>query len=106
MPLFAAKSVLGGLFRDIAPEKEDVWRFSPLLDLSFYRLLKGQQDLRRSAFQLVILLSIISCEFLRFETSMQFAGMIFSLWGIWKPTRILADVFIYLSTIFAVTLAV
>jgi two-component system LytT family sensor kinase len=104
MPLFAGVGVLGGLLRDVASDKEDVWRFSPLLDLSIYRLVKGKQDLRRSAFQLIILFSIVSCEFLRFETSRQFTGMIFSLSGIWKPTRTLADVFIYLSTIFAVTL--
>src|SRR6266700_4214552 len=30
MPLFAGVGVLGGLLRDIAPEKEDIWRFSPL----------------------------------------------------------------------------
>jgi len=104
MPLFAGVGVLGGLLRDIAPDKEEIWRFSPLLDLSIYRLLKGKQDLRRSAFQLLILLSIVSCEFLRFETAKQFPGMIFSLSGIWKPARILAGVSIYLSTIFAVTL--
>jgi two-component system LytT family sensor kinase len=104
MPLFAGVGVLGGLLRDVAPDKEEVWRFSPLLDLSIYRLLKGKQDLRRSAFQLVILLSIISCEFLRFETAKQFPGMIFGLSGIWKPTPILAVVASYLSTIFAVTL--
>src|SRR5581483_4682576 len=33
MPLFAAVGVLGGLLRDIAPEQEDVWRFSPLFSL-------------------------------------------------------------------------
>ena len=104
MPLFAGVGVLGGLLRDIAPDKEDVWRFSPLLDLSFYRLLKGTQDLRRSAFQLLMLLSIISCEFLRFETAKQFTGMIFGLAAVWKPTRIPSDVFIYISTVFAITL--
>jgi two-component system LytT family sensor kinase len=104
MPLFAGVGVLGGLLRDIAPDKEDVWRFSPLLDLSIYRLLKGKQDLRRSAFQLLILFSIISCEFLRYETAKQFSGMIFSLSAIWKPTPLLAHVLIVLSTIFAVTL--
>lgn len=104
MPFFAGVGVLGGLLRDIARDKEEVWRFSPLLDLSIYRLLKGKQDLRRSAFQLVMLLSILSCEFLRFETATQFNGMIFSLSGSVRTTRVLSDILIYLSTIFAVTL--
>ena len=34
MPLFAGVGVLGGLLRDLAPEKEDIWRFSPFFDLN------------------------------------------------------------------------
>src|SRR5512137_1209281 len=37
MPLLAATGVLGGLLRDCAPDTEDIWRFSPFLDLSLYR---------------------------------------------------------------------
>jgi len=33
MPLYAGIGVLGGLLRDLAPEKEDIWRFSPLFSL-------------------------------------------------------------------------
>src|SRR5207249_1061968 len=58
----------------------------------------------RSAYLLLILISIVSCEFLRFETARQFTGMIFILQTIWKPMRILSDISIYLSTIFAITL--
>src|SRR5581483_10121491 len=65
MPVFAGVGVLGGLLRDLSPNSEEVWRFSPLLDFSFYRLLKGKLDLRRSGFQLAILLSIVFSELLR-----------------------------------------
>ena len=34
MPLFAGVGVLGGLLRDVSPEKEDIWRFSPLVSLN------------------------------------------------------------------------
>ena len=104
MPLFAGVGVLGGLLRDVAPETEDVWRFSPLLDLSIYKLLKGKQDFRRSAYQLLILVCIVACELLRFETAKQFRGMLFCLAGLWKTTEILSDISIALSTVFAVTL--
>ncbi len=40
MPLFAGVGVLGGLLRDIAPEKEDIWRFSPFFDLAFFRMFR------------------------------------------------------------------
>jgi two-component system LytT family sensor kinase len=82
-----------------------MWRFSPLLDLSFYRLFKRSQNLRRSAFQLFVLFCIVFCEFLRLGVARLFPkGMIFSLQQLWSPTSILTDVLIYASTIFAVTL--
>ncbi|MGH9593917.1 MAG: histidine kinase, partial [Bryobacteraceae bacterium] len=34
MPLFAAVGVLGGLMRDVAPDKEFIWKFTPFPDLA------------------------------------------------------------------------
>src|SRR5437588_127137 len=69
MPLYAGVGVLGGLLRDVAPEREDVWRFSPFLDLSVYRLFRRRHDLRRSAFHLACLLSIVAADLLRFAVA-------------------------------------
>ena len=105
MPLFAGVGVLGGLLRDVAPDKEDIWRFSPLLDFSIYRFFKGKQNLQRSAFLLVMLLSIVACELLRFETARLIPGhTVFCLGQIWHSNSLLLNVAIYASTIFAVTL--
>ena len=38
--LFAAVGVLGGILRDVAPEPEDIWRFSPLFDWMVFRLFR------------------------------------------------------------------
>src|SRR5271169_222311 len=46
MLLFAGVGVLGGLLRDLAPEKEDVWRFSPIFSLNPRRLLHRTYQLR------------------------------------------------------------
>ncbi|MBZ5593375.1 MAG: histidine kinase [Acidobacteriia bacterium] len=64
MPLLAAIGVLGGLVRDCAPDTEDIWHFSPFLDLNLYRFFK-QRNYRRSAFQLLFLCVILSAELLR-----------------------------------------
>jgi two-component system LytT family sensor kinase len=64
MPLLAAIGVMGGLLRDCAPDTEDIWRFSPFLDLGLYRLFR-QRNYRRSAFHLLFLLVILFAEFLR-----------------------------------------
>ena len=65
MPLFAAVGVLGGLVRDAAPDPEEIWRFSPFLDLNVYRALRHWKDPRRALFQLLFVASIAAAESLR-----------------------------------------
>ena len=40
MPLFAAAGIIGALMHDLAPRREDVWYFSPFVDLNLYRLFR------------------------------------------------------------------
>ena len=40
MPLFAAAGIIGGLMHDLAPRKEDIWYFSPFVDLNLYRFFR------------------------------------------------------------------
>ena len=51
MPLFAAVGVLGGLLRDVAPDKEAIWKFSPFPDLTSGA--SAQARLRLPAFSLL-----------------------------------------------------
>jgi two-component system LytT family sensor kinase len=51
MPLFAAAGLLGALMHDLAPQKEDVWSFSPFIDLNLYRLLRQALRFNRDAIQ-------------------------------------------------------
>ena len=104
MPLLAALGVLGGLLRDCAPDTEDIWRFSPLLDLSIYRLLRREHDHRRTAFHLFFLLAIILAEFLRYTLGSLFAGSVFYLHPQWPSPHPLTVVIVYVTTLFAVTL--
>ncbi len=104
MPLFAAAGVLGGLLRDLAPDKEDIWRFSPFLDLNLWRLLR-RRDLRRTAFSLACGGTILLAEALRFAIATVFTrkGVFFlypSVYGL-HPVSIVA---IFLTTLFATTL--
>ena len=103
MPLFAGVGVLGGLLRDIAPDKEEVWRFSPLLDVALFRLLRNPQSLRRTAFQLTCLLAVICSEMLRLFVARLFPtrGVFAQIWG--HPS-LLTAIAIYASAVFAVVL--
>src|SRR4051795_1455611 len=51
MPLFATAGLLGALMHDLAPVKEDIWHFSPFVDLNLYRLFKQILRLNRNAIQ-------------------------------------------------------
>lgn len=51
MPLFAAAGLLGALMHDLAPVKEDIWHFSPFVDLNLYRLFRQIIRLNRNAIQ-------------------------------------------------------
>jgi two-component system LytT family sensor kinase len=102
MPLLAAVGILGGLLRDCAPDTEDVWRFSPLFDLSIYRLFRRGQDRSRAIFQLYFLFAIVFAEFLRGTLDRLFPGFVFHV----PPSSAhpLAILAVYLTTVFAVTL--
>jgi two-component system LytT family sensor kinase len=100
MLLFAGIGVLGGLLRDLAPEKEDVWRFSPIFSLNPRRLRQRPYQLRL-LFQLGCLVSIIFSGMLRVEMkSLPLKDGIF-LAPIWNETQ-WAMVAAYASMIFAV----
>src|SRR5580693_3527021 len=103
MPLFAGVGVLGGLLRDIAPEKEDIWRFSLLVSLSPKRWRQRPYQLR-ILFQLGCLFTIVSMELLRVSIARGFTrGGVF-MPDIWRGAHPTTAIAICLSTIFAVML--
>ncbi len=103
MLLFAGVGVLGGLLRDLAPEKEDVWRFSPIFSLNPRRLRQRPYQLRLM-FQLGCLFSIIFSGLLRVESSHLLRGGVF-LAPIWRETGwpVLGS---YASMVFAVMIPI
>jgi two-component system, LytTR family, sensor kinase len=99
MLLFAGVGVLGGLLRDLAPEKEDVWRFSPIFSLNPRRLQQRPYQLRLM-FQLGCLFSIIFSGLLRKEVSLLPLGVFLA--PIWKETHWVTVLAAYASSVFAV----
>lgn len=105
MPLFAGVGVLGGLLRDIAPEKEDVWRFSPFFDQSVYRFIRQRQGLQRTAFQIGTLLAVLFAELLRLSVARLFHNNgVFCLARLWGRVPVSTTIAIYASTVFAIIL--
>jgi two-component system LytT family sensor kinase len=103
MPLFAGVGVLGGLMRDLAPETEDVWRFSPFFDFALLRFLR--QSLRSTGFQIGCLAAVILAELLNLGVAKLFPPRyVFCLTQSLGPISPAATAMIYASGVFAVIL--
>ena len=103
MLLYAGMGVTGGLLRDLAPSKDDIWRFSPYLDLTVYRLFRAKYDMRVTVFHVFVLLTVIFAEFSRWVVAQMLPTdrFLFTLYSTWKQPDWLGMVLIYSTTIFA-----
>lgn len=106
MPMLAGVGVLGGLLRDIAPEKEDIWRFSPFFDLSLWRLFRRPQDMTKTAFNIACILAILFAEFLRLMTARLFPAGIFSLYSTPEQPHPLFLLAMFATTLFTTALPI
>jgi two-component system LytT family sensor kinase len=103
MPLFAGVGVLGGLMRDLAPESEDVWRFSPFFDFALLRFLR--QSLRSTGFQIACLFAVVLAELLNLGVAKLFPPRyVFCLTQSLGEISLTATAMIYASGVFAVIL--
>src|SRR3954470_22783333 len=64
MPMLAGIGVLGGLLRDLAPNPEEIWRFS-FFDLSIYRFFKESKYYHRASFHLLFFAGVLVAEGVR-----------------------------------------
>jgi two-component system LytT family sensor kinase len=78
MLLLAAVGVMGGLLRDLAPDKEFIWRFTPFPELAIVRLLR-KGDLRLPAFSVACVCVILFAELLRQTLANVWPGKVFAL---------------------------
>ena len=106
MPLLAAVGVLGGVLRDLAPNPEEIWRFSPFFDLNIYRFFKESRGYRRTAFHLEFFAGILAAEFLRQTLGVAFFSLkeIFFLQPAGKHPPPLTLAALYATTVFAVAI--
>jgi two-component system LytT family sensor kinase len=104
--LFAAVGVLGGMLRDIAPDTEAIWKFSPFPDLTLWRLLSVKRgDLRLPLFSLACVLAILASELVR-ATLARLGFNVFDLQHLWHADGAGMTVAVYATTLFAAALPI
>jgi len=101
MLLLAGIGLLGGLLRDLAPDPEEVWRFSPFPDLNLVRFFKETRNYQRTTFHLLAGAGILAAEFLR--EMLSGGGRVFFLYREPHP-QALPLVALYATTLFAITI--
>lgn len=99
---FALAGIGGGLLRDSATDREDVWRFSPFPDVNVYRIFQKGRELRSALLLAYFTAGVFTAEFVREILATAFPGKLFALgrWGD-PPARLLG---LYVSTYFCITL--
>jgi two-component system LytT family sensor kinase len=100
---FALAGLGGGLLRDSASDREDIWRFSPFPDVNVYRIFQRGRDLRSALLHAYFTAGVFAVEFLREGLADAFQPPRLFALGHWNdpPLRILL---LYISTYLCVTL--
>ena len=102
LPFLAMVGLGGGMLRDLASDKEDIWRFSPFPDANIFHILKRRRELRGALFHLLFFCALLATEFLRQVLATAFSGKLFAIvrLGDPLPLRLAA----YASTFFCTTI--
>ena len=95
MPLYALAGVVAGQLRRFAPEQEDIWSFSPFVDLTIFRWIRRNLPRPRLFdWQVTFFLTIMGMRFLQTQIWHAFPTAIFSL----ESANLWVEAAIYLTT--------
>src|ERR1700690_997040 len=86
LPLNVFAGIIAGQLRRVAPEQEDIWSFSPFIDLSLYRMIRRNLPRPRVFdWQIAFFATIVGLRFLQTEIWRLWPNSIFSLEspGLW-----------------------
>jgi len=99
LPLYVFAGIVTGQLRGIAPQHEDIWSFSPFVDLSLYRWIRRNLPRPRVFdWQIAFFVTIVSLRFLQTEIWRNFPGSIFSL----ESDNLWVEAAIYLTVMMVV----
>src|SRR5271166_284637 len=94
MPLYVLAGIVAGQLRRFAPEQEDIWSFSPFVDLTIFRWIRRNLPRPRVFdWQVTFFLTIVGMRFLQTEVWRFFPASIFSL----ESTNLWVEAAIYMT---------
>jgi len=101
IPMYVLAGTSAGFLRHIAPEREAIWSFSPLFDLSIYHWIR--RSIRKSFidWQTSFFFLILALEFIHIQLHLLFPRRMFALYS----TNLWVKLAIYAGTVMAVAIA-
>ncbi|MGH9784512.1 MAG: sensor histidine kinase [Terriglobia bacterium] len=81
LPVMLAAGALGGFARQLIPNKDDVWHFSPFIDLNLYRWFRQRFGHPRGDWQMFFFVLLIVMEAGRIHLGRAFPGSLFYLFN-------------------------
>ncbi|HKT24712.1 MAG TPA: histidine kinase [Terriglobales bacterium] len=101
-PMNALAGYVAGAFREFAANREDIWSFSPMVDLSIYRWVRRNFPRPRHDWQVAFFVGILLLQFLREQIGRAFPNHVFFL----SSNNLWVEVAIYAGTIAAVAIPI
>ncbi|HZQ23760.1 MAG TPA: histidine kinase [Terriglobales bacterium] len=99
LPLNILSGFIAGQLRELAPDKEEIWSFSPFIDLSIYRWVRRNLPKPRLFdWQIMFFLTIVALRFMHTELSRALPRFTFSL----ESPNPWVEVAIYATAIIAI----
>lgn len=98
LPFNVLCGLAAGQLRSLAQGKEDVWSFSPFIDLSIYRWIRRNLPKPRFDWQIMFFATIVGLRFLHGELTRVFPRSIFSL----ESANLWVEVAIYATSVMVV----
>ena len=101
-PLNAMAGYVAGAFREYAANREEIWSFSPMVDLSIYRWIRRNLPRPRQDWQVAFFVGILLLQFLREQVGRAFPNRAFFL----VSDNFWVEIAIYAGTIATVAIPI
>ncbi|HYA23204.1 MAG TPA: histidine kinase [Terriglobales bacterium] len=99
MPFTVICGLVAGQLRDFTPDKEDIWSFSPFIDLSIYRMIRRNLPApRRFDWQVMFFITIVALRFMHTELYRFLPRATFSL----ESPKLWVEALIYATSIIVI----
>jgi two-component system, LytTR family, sensor kinase len=99
LPFTMICGFVAGQLRDLTPDKEDIWSFSPFIDLSIYRMIRRNLPApRRFDWQVMFFFTIIALRFMHSEIASFLPRATFSL----ESPKLWVEALIYATSIIVI----